>query len=465
MANLWSGRFEEEMDAIVAEYNASIGFDKRLYNCDIDGSVAHVTMLAETGILSESDKNEIIRGLEGIRRDITSGELTFTVKQEDIHMAVEETLISRIGAAGKKMHTARSRNDQAQVDVRLYFMRETSAILGELLKLQKVLLDKAGDNTKVLIPGFTHMQHAQPVTAGFHLMAYFQMFRRDAERLTDTMRRANKNPLGSGALGGTTFAIDRHRTSELLGFDSPTENAMDSVSDRDYIIEFLAAASISMMHISRFAEEFVYWNSSEFSYITIDDSFCTGSSMMPQKKNPDIAELLRGKVGRVYGDLMALLTVMKGTPLSFNKDFQEDKEAMFDAMDTWKASLTILAAMINKTEFRTSELMKHMSAGFLAATDIADHLVRQGIPFRESHGIVGRMVKYCEHKSLRFTDLKREDLIAIDARFESITLPDLSMESCVNARTTFGGTAPREVERQINTGKAWLDGMSKYHRG
>jgi argininosuccinate lyase len=449
------------MDAIVEEFNASINFDKRLYNCDIDGSVAHVTMLSEAGIVTGDEKNAIVTGLEGIRRDIANGSLTFTVRQEDIHMAVEETLISRIGAVGKKLHTARSRNDQAQVDVRLYFMRETGAILDALAELQKVILEKASENTENLLAGFTHMQHAQPVTVGFHLMAYFQMFRRDVERLTDTRRRANQNPLGAGALGGTTFNINRHRTSELLGFDVPTENAMDAVSDRDYIIEFLSDASISMMHISRFAEEFVYWNSSEFRYISIDDSFCTGSSMMPQKKNPDIAELLRGKVGRVYGDLMGLLTVMKGTPLSFNKDFQEDKEPMFDAMDTWKASLTILAAMINKTEFRLDEINKHLASGFLSATDMADSLVRQGIPFRESHEIVGKMVKLCERNSCDFTDLKREELVSIDKRFDSLSLPDLSMRGCVNARTSFGGTAPSEVKRQIETGKNWLSSVVK----
>ncbi|MDR1651402.1 MAG: argininosuccinate lyase [Synergistaceae bacterium] len=459
MPNLWGGRFEKEMDAIVEKFNASIGFDKRLYNCDIDGSIAHVTMLAETGIVTEREKDDIVSALEGIRRDIADDRLTFTTRQEDIHMAVEETLIARIGATGKKLHTARSRNDQAQVDVRLYFMRETKEILEELVNLGQVLIDKASENTETLFVGFTHMQHAQPVTVAFHLMAYFQMFRRDIERLIDTRRRADRNPLGSGALGGTTFNIDRHRTSELLGFCAPTENSMDAVSDRDYIIEFLSAASISMMHVSRFAEEFVYWNSSEFRYIAIDDSFCTGSSMMPQKKNPDIAELLRGKVGRVYGDLVALLTVMKGTPMSFNKDFQEDKEAMFDAMDTWRTSIAVLSAMLLKTRFIADEINRHLSKGFLVATDIADSLARQGIPFRESHEIVGKMVKYCENKSCGFEDLNKDDLLAIDARFASITLPDLSIMGSVNARATFGGTAPSEVLRQIKTGKEWLDGI------
>ena len=459
MPNLWGGRFEKEMDAIVEAFNASIGFDKRLYDCDIDGSIAHVTMLAEVGIVTGLEKDDIVSALEGIRRDIADGKLTFTTKQEDIHMAVEETLIARIGAVGKKLHTARSRNDQSQADVRLYFMRETRAILDELVNLEQVLINRASENIETPFVGFTHMQHAQPITVAFHLMAYFQMFRRDIERLIDARRRANKNPLGSGALGGTTFNIDRHRTSELLGFDAPTENSMDAVSDRDYIIEFLSAASISMMHVSRFAEEFVYWNSSEFKYIAIDDSFCTGSSMMPQKKNPDIAELLRGKVGRVYGDLVALLTVMKGTPMSFNKDFQEDKEAMFDAMDTWRTSIAVLSAMLLNTQFRTDEINSHLGLGFIVATDIADSLTRRGVPFREAHEIVGKMVKYCENKSCGFEDLKKDDLREIDVRFASLDLPDISIMGCIKARTAFGGTAPSEVARQIRTGEEWLNGV------
>ncbi|MDR0653110.1 MAG: argininosuccinate lyase [Synergistaceae bacterium] len=459
MPNLWGGRFEKEMDAIVEAFNASIGFDKRLYDCDIDGSIAHVTMLAEAGIVTGLEKDDIVSALEGIRRDIADGKLTFTTKQEDIHMAVEETLIARIGAVGKKLHTARSRNDQSQADVRLYFMRETRAILDELVNLEQVLINRASENIETPFVGFTHMQHAQPITVAFHLMAYFQMFRRDIERLIDARRRANKNPLGSGALGGTTFNIDRHRTSELLGFDAPTENSMDAVSDRDYIIEFLSAASISMMHVSRFAEEFVYWNSSEFKYIAIDDSFCTGSSMMPQKKNPDIAELLRGKVGRVYGDLVALLTVMKGTPMSFNKDFQEDKEAMFDAMDTWRTSIAVLSAMLLNTQFRTDEINSHLGLGFIVATDIADSLTRRGVPFREAHEIVGKMVKYCENKSCGFEDLKKDDLREIDVRFASLDLPDISIMGCIKARTAFGGTAPSEVARQIRTGEEWLNGV------
>ena len=418
MPNLWGGRFENEMADAVAEFNASIGFEKRLYDCDIDGSIAHAAMLGETGIITGGESGRIIGALEEIRRDIADGKITFSVRQEDIHMAVEEALISRIGETGKKLHTARSRNDQVQVDVRLFFMRETTAILEELIRLEAALLEKANDNRRELIVGFTHMQHAQPVTVGFHLMAYFQMFRRDTERLIDARRRADKNPLGSGALCGTAYPIDRDMTTKLLGFGEPAENALDAVSDRDYILEFLAAASISMMHVSRVAEEFVYWNSPEFKFIAIDDTFCTGSSMMPQKKNPDVAELLRGKTGRVYGDLVALLTVMKGTPLAFNKDFQEDKEPLFDAVDTWKASIKILREMIIKTHYRRDEIDKHLAAGFMSATDFADALTRQGIPFRESHNIVGRGVKLCEKRGCDFKDLKKDDLLTIDPRFE-----------------------------------------------
>ena len=461
MPNLWGGRFENEMADAVAEFNASIGFDKRLYDCDIDGSIAHAAMLGETGIITGGESGRIIGALEEIRRDITDGKITFSVRQEDIHMAVEEALISRIGETGKKLHTARSRNDQVQVDVRLFFMRETKAILEELIRLEAALLEKANDNRRELIVGFTHMQHAQPVTVGFHLMAYFQMFRRDIERLIDARRRADKNPLGSGALCGTAYPIDRDMTTKLLGFGEPAENAMDAVSDRDYIIEFLAAASISMMHVSRVAEEFVYWNSPEFKFIAIDDTFCTGSSMMPQKKNPDVAELLRGKTGRVYGDLVALLTVMKGTPLAFNKDFQEDKEPLFDAVDTWRASIKILREMIIKTHYRRDEIDKHLAAGFMSATDFADALTRQGIPFRESHNIVGRVVKLCEKRGCDFKDLKKDDLLTIDPRFEQLTIPDLSMRGLVNARTSFGGTAPSEVKRQIKTGRVWLDGIKR----
>ena len=457
MASLWGGRFEKDMDDIVKQFNASIGFDKRMYNEDIDGSIAHVTMLGEQGIVSMEEKDIIINGLEEIRKEIAEGKIVFDVNDEDIHMGIESRLIQRTGEVGKKLHTARSRNDQCQVDGRLYVRKEIKEILHRLYYLESVILEKAEKYADEITIGFTHLQHAQPITLGFVFMAYFQMFKRDIERLQDTYDRMNVCPLGACALAGTTLPTNRHRTAELLGFRAPTENAMDSVSDRDYSLEFLSDASISMMHLSRWAEEFTWWNSSEFSYIAIDDSFCTGSSIMPQKKNPDMAELLRGKVGRVYGDLMQLLTVMKGTPLAYNKDFQEDKESLFDAIDTWKASIQIFAKMLEKTEFRMDQIQKQMGKGFLNATDIAEHFAKQGIPFREAHSIVGRMVKMCENKNCDFEDLTDEELQSVDVRVTKKTLGDISIRACVNARVSFGGTAPSEVRRQIEVGKAWME--------
>ena len=489
---LWSGRFEKDMDELVKKFNASIGFDQRLYSEDIDGSIAHVTMLASCGIVSEEEKDEIIKGLEEIRQEIREsmeegegknpfypGSSLFSYDDEDIHMAIESRLIEKIGDTGKKLHTARSRNDQVQVDCRLYLQRKIIEIASSLAKLEEVILTKAEEYNEVLMPGFTHIQHAQPITVGFYFMAYFQMFKRDMERLKDCHRRMNYSPLGSCALAGTTFPIDRHETAAILGFAGPTENAMDSVSDRDYMIEFLNSASISMMHISRWAEEFTWWNASEFSFIDIDDSFCTGSSIMPQKKNPDMAELLRGKCGRVYGDLMALLTVMKGTPLAFNKDFQEDKERIFDAADTWVTSIEILAKMIEHSHFRQDVLEAQLAHGFLNATDVAEHLAQEGIPFREAHEIVGHMVKLCEEKTMAnketvpeggacsgdgkpagyvygLEDLSDEDLVQVDERLSKDLLGDISIKACVEARKSFGGTAPSEVMRQIEVGRKWL---------
>lgn len=461
MASLWSGRFEKDMDDIVKQFNASIGFDQRMYNEDIDGSIAHVTMLGEQGIVSMEEKDIIIKGLEEIREEIASGKIVFDVNDEDIHMGIESRLIARTGDVGKKLHTARSRNDQCQVDGRLYVRKEIKEIIHRLCYLESVILEKAEKYADEITIGFTHLQHAQPITLGFVFMAYFQMFKRDIERLQDTYDRMNVCPLGACALAGTTLPTNRHRTAELLGFKAPTENAMDSVSDRDYSLEFLSDASISMMHLSRWAEEFTWWNSSEFSYIAIDDSFCTGSSIMPQKKNPDMAELLRGKVGRVYGDLMQLLTVMKGTPLAYNKDFQEDKESLFDAIDTWKASIQIFAKMLEKTEFRMDQIQKQMGKGFLNATDIAEHFAKQGIPFREAHSIVGRMVKMCEKKGCDFEDLTDADLEEIDQRVTKETLGDISIKACVNARVSYGGTAPSEVRRQIEIGKNWMSTLKE----
>lgn len=459
-SSLWGGRFEKEMDEAVKQYNASIFFDQRMYNEDIDGSIAHVTMLAGQGIVTEDEAKAIITGLEEIRADIQTGKITFDVNDEDIHMGIESRLIARVGEVGKKLHTARSRNDQCQVDGRLYLRREIGAILERLKYLETVILDKAEQYADQISIGFTHLQHAQPLTLGFVFMAYFQMFKRDIQRLQDTLERMNYCPLGACALAGTTLPIDRHETARLLGFIAPTENAMDSVSDRDYSIEFLSDASISMMHLSRWAEEFAWWNSSEFSYIAIDDSFCTGSSIMPQKKNPDMAELIRGKVGRVYGDLMQLLTVMKGTPMAYNKDFQEDKESLFDAVDTWKATLLIFAKMLEHTEFRMDQIQAQMGKGFLNATDVAEHFAKQGIPFREAHSIVGRMVKVCEGRGCQLEELTDAELSAIDSRISRAMLGDVSIAACVNARGSYGGTAPQEVRRQIEKERAWLEALA-----
>ena len=461
MASLWGGRFEKEMDDIVKKFNASIGFDQRMYNEDIDGSIAHVTMLGEQGIVTKEEADQIIAGLESLRGKIASGEIVFNVDDEDIHMGIESRLIAEIGDVAKKLHTARSRNDQCQVDGRLYMKKEIREVVHRLMYLESVILDKAEKYADSITVGFTHIQHAQPITIGFIFMAYFQMFKRDIERLMDTYDRMNLCPLGACAMAGTTLPTNRQRTAELLGFAAPTENAMDSGSDRDYSLEFLSNAAISMMHISRWAEEFVWWNSQEFGFIDIDDSYCTGSSIMPQKKNPDMAELLRGKSGRVYGDMMQLFTVMKGTPLTYNKDFQEDKESLFDAVDTWKASIQIFANMLDKTEFRMDRIQAQLSKGFLNATDIAEHFAKQGIPFREAHSIVGRMVKACENKGCDFEDLTDEELQAIDPRVNKESLGDISIKACVDARMSFGGTAPTEVRRQIKVGKEWLENLEE----
>jgi len=458
---LWSGRFEKDMEQIVKQYNASIGFDQRLYNYDINGSIAHVTMLASQNIITESERDTIIGGLEKIRAGIANGGIKFTFEDEDIHMAIESRLIAEVGDVGKKVHTGRARNDQSAVDVKQFLCYELKEIVKALADMENIILKKAEQYKNHITVGFTHIQHAQPITLGFVFMAYFQMFKRDIQRLADAYERINLCPLGTCALAGTTIPLDRHMTSDLLGFAGPTENAMDTVSDRDYILEFLSAASISMMHLSRWAEEFTWWNSTEFSYIAIDDSFCTGSSMMPQKKNPDIAELLRGRCGRVYGDLMGMLTVMKGTPLSYNKDFQEDKEYLFDAVDTWKTSVTIFAKMLEKTEFRMDKIAPQLEKGFLNATDVAENLVMAGLPFREAHHITGRLVKICETKGCGLENLEDEDIQSVDKRITKAALGDITIEGCVNNRKTFGGTAPNEVERQIANGKNWLDEIEK----
>ena len=461
MAQLWGGRFTKETDQLVYNFNASISFDQKFYKQDITGSKAHVKMLAAQGILTEAERDQILEGLDGILRDVENGTLKITDKYEDIHSFVEANLIDRIGDAGKKLHTGRSRNDQVALDMKLYTRDEIGEIDKLLKKLLETLLGIMEENIETYMPGFTHLQKAQPITLAHHFGAYFEMFKRDRQRLADIYKRMNLCPLGSGALAGTTYPLDREMTAQLLGFDGPTLNSMDSVSDRDYLIELLSAMSTIMMHLSRFCEEIILWNSNEYRFVEIDDAYSTGSSIMPQKKNPDMAELIRGKVGRVYGDLMQLLTVMKGTPLAYNKDFQEDKESLFDAIDTWKATIDIFAKMLDKTEFRMDQIEKQLGKGFLNATDIAEHFAKQGIPFREAHSIVGHMVKACEKKGCDLEDLTDEELQAIDKRVTKELLGDISIKSCVNARVSFGGTAPSEVHRQIEVGRQWLNSLER----
>ncbi len=453
---LWKVRFTKEENSFADKFNSSTDVDCRMWAQDIRGSIAHAKMPGRQGIIPDDDSLKIVQGLEKILRDMEAGLSLFEPGDEDIHMAVERILTERIGDVGKKLHTARSRNDQVAVDFRLYPKDVVSEIMEKLKALLAVILKTAEENTDTIMPGFTHLQKAQPVMLAQHMLAYYNMFFRDSDRFSDCLRRTDYMPLGSGALAGTTYSTDRNFMMNELGFSGLCPNSMDAVSDRDFALEFLSCCSICMMHLSRFCEELILWNTPDFGFIEMDDAFATGSSIMPQKKNPDMAELVRGKTGRVYGDLMSLLTVMKGLPLAYNKDFQEDKESLFDAIDTWKASIQIFANMLDKTEFRMDQIEKQFAKGFLNATDIAEHFAKQGIPFREAHSIVGRMVKVCETRNCDFEDLTEEELQAIDSRVTRDSLGDISMKACVDARVSFGGTAPTEVRRQIAVGTEWL---------
>lgn len=413
MAQLWGGRFTKETDKLVYNFNASISFDQKFYAQDIRGSIAHVTMLQKQGILTKEEKESIIEGLKGIQADVENGTLEITDEYEDIHSFVEANLIDRIGDAGKKLHTGRSRNDQVALDMRLYTRDEIEALDTLLKELLEVLLKLMKEHIETYMPGFTHLQKAQPVTLAHHLGAYFEMFKRDRLRMKDIRKRMNYCPLGAGALAGTTYPLDREYTAELLGFDGPTLNSMDSVSDRDYLIEMLSAMSTVMMHLSRFCEEVIIWNSNEYQFVEIDDAYSTGSSIMPQKKNPDIAELVRGKTGRVYGALMSLLTTMKGIPLAYNKDMQEDKELVFDAIDTTKGCLALFTGMLRTMRFRKQRMEDSAKNGFTNATDAADYLVNHGVPFRDAHGIVGQLVLYCIDKNIALDDMSLEEYKAI----------------------------------------------------
>ncbi len=453
---LWGGRFSKGTDKLVEDFHSSISFDQRLYQEDILGSLAHSKMLAACGIISPEEAEKIKEGLLEVLEDIKSGRAGFEISAEDIHMNIEKLLTEKIGAAGKKLHTARSRNDQIATDTKLYLKKEIKAVLELIFKLQKTLTEMSFNHLNTVMPGYTHLQKAQPITFAYHIMAYFQMFARDYHRLTDCLRRMDSSPLGSGALAGTTFPIDREMTCKELGFAETASNAMDGVSDRDYAIEFAAAASIIMMHLSRFCEEIILWSSNEFNFIKLDDAYSTGSSIMPQKKNPDVAELIRGKTGRVYGSLMALLTIMKGLPLAYNKDMQEDKEALFDVIDTLKGCLMVFTPMLATLKVNHEKMRESARGGFINATDMADYLAARDLPFREAHEIVGRIVLYCEERGMALDDLNLREMQSFSPVFGEDIFEAISIENCVNARRSLGGPAPEMVMLQIEEAKNWL---------
>ena len=454
---LWGGRFTKETNKLVHNFNASISFDSRMYKEDINGSIAHVAMLAKQGILNDEEKASITEGLNSILNDIETGRLEFDDEYEDIHSFVEAHLISRIGDAGKKLHTGRSRNDQVALDMKLYTRNEILEMDKLIVNLLNSLLKIMKENIDTIMPGFTHLQKAQPVTLAHHMGAYFEMFKRDRDRLKDIYSRMNYCPLGSGALAGTTYPLDREYTAELLGFEGATLNSMDSVSDRDYLIEFLSAMSVIMMHLSRFCEEITIWNSNEYRFIEIDDSYSTGSSIMPQKKNPDIAELIRGKTGRVYGALMSLLTTMKGLSLAYNKDMQEDKELVFDAIDTTKGCILLFNGMLDTLVFNKDRMRSSAEGGFTNATDAADYLVNHGVPFRDAHGIIGQLVLYCIDKNISLSDMTLDEYKAISPVFEEDIFEAISMETCVEKRNIIGAPGQKAMKEVIDIYEKYLN--------
>lgn len=456
MAQLWGGRFTKDTDELVYRFNASISFDQKFFQQDIEGSIAHVVMLHKQGILTTEEKDAIVKGLTGIREDVENGSLQITDEYEDIHSFVEANLIDRIGDTGKKLHTGRSRNDQVALDMKLYIRSEIVAIDEILKELLTTLLHMMEENTGTYMPGFTHLQKAQPVTLAHHLGAYFEMFKRDRLRMRDIYHRMNYCPLGAGALAGTTYPLDRVYTASLLGFEGPTLNSMDSVSDRDYLIELLSALSTIMMHLSRFCEEIIIWNSNEYRFVELDDAYSTGSSIMPQKKNPDIAELVRGKTGRVYGALMSMLTTLKGLPLAYNKDMQEDKELTFDAIDTVKGCLSLFNGMISTMKFRKEVMETSAMNGFTNATDAADYLVNHGVPFRDAHGIIGKLVLTCIEKNKAILDLSMEELKEISDVFEPDIYDAISLETCVDKRLTIGAPGRAAMEKVIAMEREYL---------
>jgi argininosuccinate lyase len=457
MSKLSAARLKVKNDQLVDEFNASIHFDKRLYRHDIRGSIAHAEMLASCGILTAEEAETISKGLLTVLGEIEAGSFVFRTEDEDIHMAVEKRMTEIVGAVGGKLHTARSRNDQVAVDIRMYLREEIEVISGYLAELVKTLTDKAEKHMGVLMPGYTHLQTAQPILVSHWLMAYVQMFRRDYGRMKDSMERMNFSPLGSGALAGTTFAINRDMTAEKLGFAAPTENSLDSVSDRDFALEFLSASAICQMHLSRFSEELIIFSTSEFAFIDLSDDFCTGSSIMPQKKNPDMPELIRGKTGRIYGNLISLLTTMKGLPLAYNKDMQEDKEPLFDSVDTIKASLRIFIPMIEKMGINAEKMTKAAKLGFSTATDLADYLVRKGMPFREAHHVVGSAVAFALDKRIDICELTIDELKSFSEKIDDDIYSYITPEASVSSRKAKGGTAGESVKAQIDSARKFLD--------
>ena len=454
---LWAGRFQKETDTLVNDFNSSIGFDARLYKQDIAGSIAHATMLGKQGIIEEHEAEKISEGLKIILADIDAGQVEFSLENEDIHMNIETMLTQRIGDTGKRLHTGRSRNDQVAVDFRLYVKQEIPKIINMVLDLEKVLIKKAEANLETVMPGYTHLQRAQPTTFAHYMMAYANMLRRDVTRLEDCLERMDECPLGAGALATSTYPVDRFQTAAALGFRKPTDNSMDSVSDRDFAIEFLSACSIMMMHLSRFSEEIILWCSWEFKYVELDDAYSTGSSIMPQKKNPDVAELVRGKTGRVYGALITLLTVMKGLPLAYNKDMQEDKEPVFDAIDTVEMCLPVFTSMLDTLTVLPKNMRNAASGGFINATDCADYLTKKGMPFREAYMIVGRLVNLCIKAGETLDTLPLKDFRSISNLFDADVYQALELKTCVNGRKVYGGPAKEAVEQQIANIKAFVE--------
>ena len=453
---LWAGRFQKETDTLVNDFNSSITFDARMYKEDIAGSIAHATMLGKQGIIEAHEAEKIIEGLKVILADIDAGQVEFSLENEDIHMNIETMLTQRIGDTGKRLHTGRSRNDQVAVDFRLYVKGEIPKIINMILDLEKVLIQKAQANLETVMPGYTHMQRAQPTTFAHYMMAYANMLRRDVTRLEDCLERMDECPLGAGALATSTYPVDRFQTAAALGFQKPTDNSMDSVSDRDFAIEFLSACSILMMHLSRFSEEIILWCSWEFKFVELDDAYSTGSSIMPQKKNPDVAELVRGKTGRVYGSLVTLLTVMKALPLAYNKDMQEDKECVFDAIDTVEMCLPVFTAMLDTLTVLPKNMRNAASGGFINATDCADYLTKKGMPFREAYMIVGRLVNLCIKAGETLDTLPLKDFRSISNLFDADVYQALELKTCVNGRKVYGGPAKEAVEQQIANIQAFV---------